>query len=190
MGIDFSQLDNLFKCDLSHVKEYGNSKTPKDRVNSLKNDLKGNTRDTREISTSTKQYFLINKEKEALERANKIYETYQDNIKKSEMLISDILNDIKLGQNPYNLLLKAIECISLMTGNPYYYNQSKDDLQAIYGALGYKTPVEQEAQEVQERLKNLIKALDRETDTNNKERIKKAIKAHKERQDQLLKLIS
>ena len=192
MEIDLTQLDDLYKADLSPIKEAGDSKVSKDKLNNHSKpteDTQDNKKDI-EGEDKPKQYLIINREKEAHEKAIGVYKEYQENIKKSETLRSSILHDIKLGQDPYNLLLKAIECISLMTGNPHYYKQAKDDLQAIYGVLGYKAPAEQEVQEVQTRLNNLIKALDRETDINSKERIKKAIKAHKERQDQLLKLIS
>lgn len=56
--------------------------------------------------------------------------------------------------------------------------------------MGYKAPAEQEAQEVQERLDNLYKALEKEVDPADKQRITKAIQAHEEKKNYLLKLIS
>lgn len=188
MEIDLTQLDDLFKADLSHdkgvrrpINQLSNKNVAQGKIEGL-NDIKSKDK--------PKQYLMIEKEKGAHENAARVYREYQDNTIKSGMLKSEILKGIQLGQDPYNLLLKAIECISLMTGNPHYYKQAKDDLQAIYGALGYKAPAEQEVQEVQERLNNLIKALEQEPDQRSKERINRAIQAHKERKEYLLKLIS
>lgn len=192
MEIDLTQLDDLFKADLSHDKEVKGSNVLKGKLNSHSTRIEavqGNKKDI-EGEDKPKQYLMINREKEAHEKAIRVYKEYQENIKRSEMLRSSILHDIKLGQDPYNLLLKAIECISLMTGEKLYYKQGKDDLQTIYGALGYNAPAEQEVQEVQERLNNLIKALEQEPDRRSKERINRAIKAHEERKEYLLKLIS
>lgn len=199
MELDFSKLNNI-KSDFigsptTDFKEDYNTELLPENKTAVESNIKPlgdiETLDNIKAPKETpKKYLKIKRDKEDREKARKAYEEYQKNILKSEMLRSEINKDIYNGVDPYNILLKAIECISLMTGNPHYHKQAKDDLQAIYGALGYKAPAEQEVQEVQERLKNLIIALDRETDINSKERIKKAIKAHKERQDQLLKLIS
>ncbi len=192
MEIDLTQLDDLFKADLSHDKGVRGSNVLKGKLNSHSTRVEAVQANKKDIEgeDKPKQYLMIEKEKEAHENAARVYREYQDNTIKSGMLKSEILKGIQLGQDPYNLLLKAIECISLMTGDKLYYKQGKDDLQTIYGALGYNAPAEQEVQEVQERLNNLIKALEQEPDQRSKERINRAIQAHKERKEYLLKLIS
>lgn len=185
MEIDLSQIDNLFKDDLRGVNDTRDTKV------SIEKESPHNQGVTSpRIEGSPKRYLTIEREKQDHERAIEVYKEYQENIKKSEMLRADILKTIKEGVDPYNLLLKAIECISLMTGDPYYYKQGKEDIRAIYKALGYKAPAEQEAQEVQERLDNLNRALEKEIDPADKQRIIKAIQAHEEKKSYLLKLIS
>lgn len=185
MEIDLSQIDNLFKDDLRGVNDTRDTKV------SIEKESPHNQGETSSrANTSPKRYLTIEREKQDHERAIEVYREYQENIKKSGMLRADILKTIKEGVDPYNLLLKAIECISLMTGDPYYYKQGKEDIRAIYKALGYKAPAEQEAQEVQERLDNLNRALEKEIDPADKQRIIKAIQAHEERKSYLLKLIS
>jgi hypothetical protein len=185
MEIDLSQIDDLFKGDLRGVNNTSSTKVSIDKESSHNQGIT-----SPRIEGSPKRYLTIEREKQDHERAIEVYKEYQENIKKSEMLRADILKSIKEGLDPYNLLLKTIECISLMTGNPHYYKQGKADIKAIYKALGYKAPAEQEAQEVQERLDNLYKALEKEVDPADKQRITKAIQAHEEKKNYLLKLIS
>ena len=131
---------------------------------------------------------LVNKENviEALqERLAGTYKEHQENIKRVEQLRTDINKGVQAGEPVYKLLLKAIECISLMTGDKTFYDMNKENLQTIYGILGEPEAVEMERQEVQQRLNNLKAAYEREEQAEVKRRIKNAIKAH---QDKLNKL--
>lgn len=188
MEIDLTQLNDLFNAPCSDLNKEGNTITPPKGQPSQG----GYTEPLERIDTTEqpKKYMRIEKDKEIQENSIKAYKEYQGNIKNSGMLRADILKDIKLGKDPYNLLLKAIKCISLMTGDKHYYNQAKEDLQTIYKSLGYKAPAEQEVQEVQGGLNKLKEALEQEVDPRNRQRIKGAIKAHKQREYYLLKLIS
>lgn len=40
---------------------------------------------------------------------------------------------MKAGENVYNLFLKAVKAISLMTSNSLFYSQIEADTRAIYG---------------------------------------------------------
>lgn len=102
-----------------------------------------------------------------------------------------ILKGAKAGEPPVALLLKAVKCISLMTGDTVFYSQLEGDIKSIYGAgLLEPEPLKIEIQETQERLQKLQKALERDTETaDSKERIKRAIEAHKARISQLQGLI-
>lgn len=127
---------------------------------------------------------LVTKESvtDALQECTRdIYKKYQENILKSGVLRTDITKGIQEGQDPYNLLLKAIECISLMTSDSLFYTMNKDNLQAIYRALGQPAALEVERQEVQERLTRLEQAYEREIESDCKSRIQNAIKRHKEK---------
>lgn len=131
---------------------------------------------------------LVSKESvtEALnERLAAGYREQQENIRRAKQLRADINKGVQAGEPIYKLLLTAIECISLMTGEKLFYDMNKDNLQTIYGALGEPEAIEVERQEVQQRLNKLNAAYEREEATDAKQRIQNAIKAH---QDKLNKL--
>lgn len=116
-----------------------------------------------------------------LERLTATYKKQQENIKKLEQLRAEINKDIQAGEPIYKVLLKAIECISLMTGDRVFYDMNKNNLQTIYGILGEPAAIEIERQEVEQRLKRLMAAYEKEKDPGAKQRIKAAIKAHEEK---------
>lgn len=53
-----------------------------------------------------------------------LYRHVQENIRKSSQLRSKINKDIQAGANHYSVLLDAIQCISLMTGDTVFYEQN------------------------------------------------------------------
>lgn len=55
----------------------------------------------------------------------KIINEFQSNIKKSETLRAEILKGQLAGESTDILFIKAVECISLMTGDTAFYNQIK-----------------------------------------------------------------
>lgn len=116
-----------------------------------------------------------------LERLAATYKKQQENIKKSEQLRAEINKNIQAGEPVYKVLLKAIECISLMTGDRVFYDMNKNNLQTIYGILGEPEVIAVERQDVEQRLKRLMAAYEKEKDPGAKQRIKAAIKAHEEK---------
>ena len=62
----------------------------------------------------------IEREKKSLE----LFRYLQDNIKKSERLRCKINKDVKAGADIFDLLIDAIKCISLMTGDTVFYEQN------------------------------------------------------------------
>lgn len=54
-----------------------------------------------------------------------LYKAQHDNIVKSEELRAQIVKGIQEGETDRELLLKSLQCISLMTGDAHYYNYSK-----------------------------------------------------------------
>lgn len=125
------------------------------------------------------------------ERTLEAYRDYQRNIKESKGLRTEILKGIKAGEPPIALLLKAIKCISLMTGEAAFYSQIEGDVASIYGAgLLEREPLELELRGVQGRLQNLQKALERGTEpADSRQRIERAIQAHRARESQLKSMI-
>lgn len=120
------------------------------------------------------------KEKEAHQKAREIYKIHQESTKRSSQLQSEILKGVQAGENIHRLFLKAVEALSLATGNGLLFRQIKEDLIAIYGqGLQEKPALAIELEEVQTRLQRLTEAEQKTEDTDSKERIKRAIKAHK-----------
>ena len=75
----------------------------------------------------------LDRERRERINAQQMYATYQQNIKRAGTLREDIVKGIQSGEDPVALLLKAVECISLMTGDTVIYAQSKEDILAVYG---------------------------------------------------------
>lgn len=122
---------------------------------------------------------LADTKKKDIERSSSICLEYQQNIKMSSRLQTEIIKGAKAGEDVYRLLLKACKAISLMTSNSVFYSQIEGDIKAIYGqGLLDPLPLQIELQEAQERLTRLIEAEQRELDGYSRDRIKRAIKAH------------
>ncbi len=124
------------------------------------------------------------------QRSIEVYRTYQENIKASSQLQSELLKGVKAGEDIYSLFLKAAKAISCMTSNTAFYNQLEADIVAIYGAgLLEKAPLQRELQDTQTRLERLLEAEGREQAPDSKSRIQAAIKAHRARVAELENLI-
>ena len=129
-------------------------------------------------------------DREAEERARQVYRTYQDNIKLSGELQAAILKGLKSGADITNLFLKACKAISLMTSNSVFYTQTEADLKAIYG-IGLKQPgaIQKELDEVRQRLTMLTRPELQQEPEGSRNRINRAIKAHQDRENQLIELL-
>ena len=80
-----------------------------------------------------KLYLDTQREREDRQRSLDVYRTYQENIKTSSQLQTEILKGIHAGEDVYSLFLKAAKAISLMTSNSLFYSQIEDDIRAVYG---------------------------------------------------------
>ena len=135
-------------------------------------------------------FLQAQKGEEDHKRTLEVYRTYQENIKRSDQLQTDILKGLKAGEDVYSLFLKAAKAISLMTSNSLFYSQTEADIKNIYGVgLNQKPPLQIELQETKERLQRLTEAEQRETDYRSRECIKSAIKGHKTRIETLEAMI-
>ena len=130
----------------------------------------------------------LNQLKQTNEKAAELHRQEQENIKKAGDLIPEITKGILAADNPLTLLLKAIKCIGLMTGNNAFYNQSLTDIKAVYG-IGLHDPqaIEIELQETDSRLAKLWAAINDATPEEQKN-LERAIKAHEQRIEYLKKL--
>jgi len=132
----------------------------------------------------------LQREQEDHEKIKRMYGEYQTNIRRAGQLRSDIIRGVRAGEDPIEILLKAVECISIMTGDKQYYTQTRQDVKAIWGE-GFldRVPLEWELSEIQGRLKNMLDALDRTGDTATRRRIQGAIEAHRKREKEINGLI-
>lgn len=120
------------------------------------------------------------REREDHQRSLEVYRAYQENIKASSQLQTAILKGLKAGEDVYSLFLQAAKAISLMTSNSLFYSQAEADLIAIYGrGLQQKPPLQREREEAQKRLQRLLEAEQREQPPDSKERIHRAVEAHR-----------
>lgn len=134
----------------------------------------------------------LGREQAEYARTAEVYKQYQQNKVRSGQLITDIIKGVKAGESMYKLLLKAVECISLMTGDSLFLTATREDIKSIYGAgLLEVEPLQAELEEVQRRLAKLEQAVMREGEPeDSKQRIQNAIKSHHARADQLKQLLS
>lgn len=127
-------------------------------------------------------YLKVEKEKQDWDNAYRVYQEYLANKIKSELLKDDITKDITNGRDPYPLLLKALECIASLTGDPSFYSSNRDKLQTIHGALNRPDALEDELREVVRRLKLLEKAYEK----GPTPAVNGAITAHRKTRDNLV----
>lgn len=126
-------------------------------------------------------FIWLDRERQERENARQMYAQHQRNIQRAGTLRSDIALGIKRGADPLALLLKALECISLMTGESTLYTQSRADLLAIYGwGLGQPAPLKAELEDAQHRLAMLTRPELKQATPDAQERIDKAVTAHEE----------
>ena len=122
------------------------------------------------------------------DRNLEVYRTYQENIKRSGQLQTDILKGARAGEDIYSLFLKAVQAISCMTSNKTFYSQVEADLISIYGiGLQQPAPLKLELMDTQKRLDRLREAEQREPNIDS---IKRAITAHQNRIAELEKQIA
>lgn len=176
--LDFTGLFTQEEAPESPVEPFlgaGSSKEPVSIEKPSQGQINGLERE------QAKQLFLqAFREQEDHKRSLEVYRTYQENIKTSSTLQTEILKGLKAGEDAYSLFLKAAKAISLMTSNSLFYSQIEADIGAIYGrGLQHKPPLQKELQETQTRLQRLLEAEKREQHTDSRERIRAAIKAHR-----------
>lgn len=183
MELDFSALDNLknnaLKCPVSEENELTQrsiSETSKSQPQSEFEGENGNC------------FEMFKYKPETEKRQSEIYKKHQENIRKAGDFIPEITKGILAADNPLTLLLKAIDCIGIMTGDNAFYSQSLQDIETVYG-VGLHDPqaIEIELKEIDERLAKLWAAIN----TASQEEIKnleRAIKEHERRIEYLKQL--
>ena len=195
MELDLTRLNSLAFMDFA-----GEKKAPKKPSETLKGEGEYKTpiEVKKPLETPTEGLEGINKlqreadrKKQDIDRSLAICREYQQNIKTSSQLQTEILKGARAGEDIYSLFLKACKAISLMTSNTVFYSQLEGDIRAIYeqGLLD-PLPLQIELQQTQERLTRLREAEERELEADSRERIKRAVKAHENKIAELEALIA
>ena len=129
MGYDFTALDQIGNTDTRQKPPHNDTATFRAKV--------GNCTPSPEKDAKTNKIItnIITRDRADITRARAVYSEYQENIKHAGELRTDIIKGIKRAEEPADLLLKAIECISLMTGDRALYIQAEQDIQTIYGHI-------------------------------------------------------
>lgn len=116
---------------------------------------------------------------------------YQENIRRSGTLQSEILKGLAEGQNIYSLFLKAIEAIALMTNDNIIKEQAEGAITTVYGiGQGEEIPLQRELEATEKRLFNLEESLLWCETMDDQRRIERAIEAHRHRAEKLRELIA
>lgn len=111
MNINFDILDEIAEPIKKEIKEQNKPK---------------------KIDTGSDNLILERQAKEQQKKTEfhaAIMKEYQENIRRSQHIRAEINKDIKQGKDPKAILIKAIECISLLTGDKLFYNQNKAALE-------------------------------------------------------------
>ena len=186
MELDLTRLNNLAFADFKREQEKKQAPESPTEPRKASGEYKTIADDKKPLETLVEGLEGIHKlqrqadaKKFDIDRSLAICKEYQQNIKTSSQLQTEILKGAKAGESVYSLLLKACKAISLMTSNSVFYSQLEGDIRAIYGqGLLDPLPLQIELQETQERLARLREALNREIEPDAKERIQRAVKAH------------
>ena len=186
MELDLTRLNSLAFTDFKREQEKKQAPESPTEPRNASGEYKTIADDKKPLETLTEGLEGIHKlqrqadaKKMDIDRSLAICKEYQQNIKTSSQLQTEILKGAKAGESVYSLLLKACKAISLMTSNSVFYSQLEGDIRAIYGqGLLDPLPLQIELQETQERLTRLREALSREIEPDAKDRIQRAVKAH------------
>lgn len=120
------------------------------------------------------------KQQQEKQQAFEVYKKYQENIRKTESISTDILKGLQRGESLATLFLQAVRAYTLCTGNKAEYDIIADTLQTVYGkALHDAGAVELTADAIRNRLEHLQAAYSKATHSNEKSRLEQAINAHK-----------
>jgi len=123
---DLDTTDNENIKNVSNVKDVSNVSNIQDidNVSNAKN-----------VSDIHNIYNPIAAQKEVESKQTVAWRAYQEAIVKAGQLTSDITKGIQSGEKLEILFLKAIECISLITGDKLFYELNKSNLKNLYGLI-------------------------------------------------------
>ena len=78
-----------------------------------------------------KKHYKIDQKKHLQQEAFNSHQEIADNISRSQHLRAEINKDITAGADTHSILLKALKCIELMTGDSVFYNVNVKNLEKV-----------------------------------------------------------
>lgn len=147
---------------------------------------------TEKDSGGRSKYRRLENEKDVKKYTSQMYDAYQKKINQAGTLKSDIIKGLEAGEDPVIILLKALKCISLITGDTAIYDQGKDTLLAVYGwGRSEPVPLELELKETEERLAMLTRPelTEGAVPPDVKARIQRAIEVNRKQAEDLRKAV-
>lgn len=135
MELDFSKLENMGKNEAVNAYE---SRETGEKVQgageACKTPQNANQGPTEEVNKYTARKLL--EPYEELDEARKIISAQAQAIRDAGELRTDIAKGINKGAEPLDLLLMALKCISLMTGEEAYYRMLSAKAGEVYKHTG------------------------------------------------------
>ena len=117
--------------------------------------------------------------------AQELSEERKSEIALADQLRAEVMRGLQCGEPVERLLLKAVQSMALKDNDTVSYPEAKKTLIAIYGdALGQPVPLQIELEETEQRLERLRKAYEEGEEVEPydvQERVKNAIRAHEAR---------
>ena len=99
------------------------------------------------------------------------------NIKNSQAARLELSKGIVTGINPFMLLLIALKCISEMSGDTAFYNQSIKNINAVYGAgLQNADVLSFDIKEYSKRIEQIRESINTCSDSDTLQRLKFSIR--------------
>lgn len=187
LKLDFTRINSITPQSVKNASKNAQILKRVTTTPSVKNVDTGQNKTQQSYLISEVDIAALKKEQDYRNKVLEVYKEYQKNTMISGQLQTEILKGVKSGENVYNLFLKAVKAISVMTSNDLFYNQVEADINAIYGeGFHHQIPLQNRINDTKKRLELLLKAQKCDLKDDSKERINKAIKAHEEQLSQLL----
>ena len=194
MSLDFTVLEDLTSNTKTKEKQaprgFLKPLNDKTNINASLEDKKAVNEQIESFRSYNGLARRIKRKNEEKDKQKQIFLMYTENLSKASIEQAEILKGLKAGNDIYNLFLKAIDTIELLSNNKAFSNQARENVIKVYGEqLGNKRPLEIQLEEINNRYNNIKKSL-QQAKGEDKKRIEKAAAEHKQKMDNLVNKIN
>ena len=153
-------------ADLSKLFTFEPGKGPTDNKPNTDNTHHTPSTDSTDHTEYAAYKLQKHREQDQAAAVEKTYKRQQEAIKNSEDAQRELIAAINKGEDMANIILKALEVISLATGNPMYNTAVKDNFLKLYGVMREKPVLAIQIKETERRL-NLLQEANKNTNDPN-----------------------